>query len=83
MIDVCRKFLSEPSYRRHNISNDYSFDMVLAKDREHSSVLRVDVETFDFRLTASSKFLPSTLLHMDYALCAYLLTGQCFGSSHC
>jgi hypothetical protein len=44
MIDVCRKFLPELSYHRYNISNDYSFDMVLAKDPEHSSVLHVDVD---------------------------------------
>jgi hypothetical protein len=57
--------------------------MVLAKDPEHSSVLRVDVETFNFRLIASSEFFPSTLLHMDYVLSVYLLTGQCFGILHC
>ena len=79
MIDVCRKFLPELSYYRYNISNSYCFDMVLAKDLEHSSVLHVDVETFDVRLTASSKVLPSTLLHMDYVLSVYWLTGQCFG----
>jgi hypothetical protein len=50
---------------RVNISNNYCIDMVLAEHPEHSPVLRVDVETFDVRLTASSKFLPSTLLHMD------------------
>jgi hypothetical protein len=57
--------------------------MVLATDPEHSLVVHVDVETFDFRLTASSQFLPCTLLHMDYALSVYLLTGQCFGILHC
>jgi hypothetical protein len=71
------------NYPVSNISNNYCFDMVLAKDPEHSSVLCVDVETCDFRLTASSKFLPSTLLHMDYVLTVYLLTGQCFGILYC
>ena len=79
MIDVCKKFLPELSYRRYNISNNYCFDMVLDKDPEHSSVLCVDVETFDFRLTASSKFLPLALLHTDYVVSVYLTTGQCFG----
>jgi hypothetical protein len=82
MIDFCRKFLQELSYYRYNISKSYCFDMVLAKDLEHSFVLHVDVETFDVRLTASSKVLPSALLHVDCVLSVYLLTGQCLGILH-
>jgi hypothetical protein len=53
--------------------------MVLAKDPRHSSVLLVKAVTFDLRLTASSVFLPSALLHMDYVVSVYLTTGQYFG----
>jgi hypothetical protein len=82
MIDVCRKFLPELSYCSYNIRNNYCFDLVLAEDPEDSSVLCVNVETFDVMLTASSKVLPSTLLRMDYVVSVYLLTGQCFGVLH-
>jgi hypothetical protein len=39
--------------------------MVLAKNLWHSSVVYVDVETFDIRLRVTSKFLLFQLLHMN------------------
>ena len=53
------------SGHKQNISNNYCFGMMLARDPCHSSVVYVDAEAFDIRLGVTSKFLLFQLLHMN------------------
>lgn len=64
-INVPARLLSGRNIYNSNIyhSNHYYLDMVLAKVPWYSSVCG---ETFDFRLRATSKFLLSWVLHMNW-----------------